>query len=196
MLYGEKTRPVADFLPRVLIHIDGIDVDLATTYIMDSIIHFAREAKVLTERMCIDLDPCLDSYKVHTKHRILEVMLARLFVDGVQRSTKEFDFRIEGDTLYTPMVGTCGHHMLELTFVVAPERDSLEVPDIFYEDWVEPIVALTLSKLYLLTDNEWYNPQASANQQVLYQQLVRRAHFSRISRHKPFQMRLDNKRRL
>lgn len=194
-MFGEKLRPVADFLPRVMIHIDGVDMDLATTYIMDSIIHFARETKILSETVCIDLEPCRASYKIHTKRRRSELLFAKLFINGHMQNTDEFAYRVDGDTLYTPEIPPCGDYMMELTFATVPDRDTLEVPDIFYEDWVEAIVALTLSKLYLLTDNEWYNPQAAASQLQIYQQQVNRAMIVRITRHKPLRMRLKNKRR-
>lgn len=196
MLFGEKTRPVSDFLPRVMIHIDGVDVDLATSLIMDAIIHFARDSKVLSETVCIGLDPCIDSYKIHTRARILEVLSARLFVDGEMVNTDEFAYRIEGDTLYTPKVPACGHHMMELTFSTAPLRDSLEVPEVLYEDWIEAIVALALYKLYLMTDNEWHNPTQAAIQMRNYEQILKRARVTRITRHKPLRVRLKNLRRL
>ena len=195
-MFGEKTRPVSDFIPRVMIHIDGVDTDLVATYIMDAIIQFSRESKILTETVCIDLDPCVHSYKVHTKHRIQEVAFARLFVNGYMVNTDDIFYRLEGDTLYVGDTPACGSRLMELTLVVSPARDSLDVPDVFYEDWAEAVVALTLTKLYLLTDNEWYDVQAASNQQALYTRLLRRAIISRVTRHKPLRMRLKNKRRL
>ena len=31
-MFGQKTRPIADFLPRILSHIDGVDTDMVSTY--------------------------------------------------------------------------------------------------------------------------------------------------------------------
>lgn len=194
-MFGRKTRHVADFLPRILSHIDGIDTDMAATYAMDSVIQFLRDTKVLTETLCIELDPCKPSYKLHTNNRITEVMSVRFFSDNTyQLPPNAVNYRIQDDTLY---IGTISaHHKLsaEIELAVAPSRDSEEVPEFIYEEWVDAITALTLSKLYLLTDNEWYNPQAASNQVALYQQLVRQARFTNITKHKPFQMRLSNRR--
>lgn len=194
-MFGTKTRPITDFLPRVLAHIDGIDTDMVSTYIMDSIIQFLRDTKIMTEIVCINLDPCIDSYKLHTKNRISEVLSVRFFSNGTQLPTKAVDYRVNDDILYINIYPSTFKIKVELELAVAPARDSDQVPDVLYEEWIDAITALTLSKLYLMTDNEWYNPQAANNQMIQYQQLVRQARFTNITKHKPFQMKLSNKRR-
>lgn len=197
MLFGTRKKSISAFLPRVLSHIDGIDVDMVSTYIMDSIINFLRDTKILTEIFCFSLEECIDSYKITTANYATEVLSVRFFVNGVQRPNHKFKYRIDGDTFYLETPPACiGTVDVEVELAVAPPRDSLEVPEFLYEEWIEAITALTLSKLYLLTDNEWYNPQAANNQMVLYQQFVRQARFTKITKHKPFNMRLTNKRRL
>lgn len=196
-MFGQKTRPVADFLPRILAHIDGIDTDMVSTYTMDSIIQFLRDTKLLTELVCLELDPCISSYKLHTNNRITEVMSVRFFSDNnYQLPPNTINYRIQDDILYVGTIPPCYKLTTEIELAVAPSRDSEEVPEFIYEDWVDAITALTLSKLYLLTDNEWYNPQAANNQTTLYSQLVRQARFTNITKHKPFQMRLANRRKI
>lgn len=195
-MFGQKTRPITDFLPRILSHIDGIDTDMVATYTMDSIIQFLRDTKVLTEIVCINLEPCKNSYKLNTKYRKTEVMSVRFFVNGREHPTHRFSYRIDGDTLYIDDIKACSMDLsVEIEFTVAPSRDSETVPEFIYEDWVDAITTLTLSKLYLLTDNEWYNPQAANNQVTLYQQLVRQARFTKVTKYKAFQMRLSNRRK-
>lgn len=197
MLFGTKTRPISDFLPRILSHIDGVDVDMVATYTMDAIIQFLRDTKIMTEIICFDLDECINSYKLNTANRITEVLYVRFIVNNQQRPNHHFQYRIDGDVFYIDTTLHCAHQVsVEVEVAVAPPRDSEEVPDVLYEEWIDAITALTLSKLYLLTDNEWYNPQAANNQLVQYQQLVRQARLSRVTKHKPFNMRLANKRRL
>lgn len=197
MLFGTKTRPVSDFLPRILAHIDGIDVDMVATYTMDAIIQFIRDTKILTEIICFPIDNCVDSYKLNTSNRITEVLSVRFFVNGRQVANHKLSFRIDGDTFYVSGMTQCDMPTtVEVEVAVAPLRDSDEVPEFIYEEWLDAITALTLSKLYLLTDNEWYNPQAANNQTIIYQQLVRQARFTKVTKHKPFNMRLSNKRRL
>lgn len=195
-MFGQKTRPITDFLPRILAHIDGIDTDMVQTYVMDSIIQFLRDTKVLTEVICLELDPCTPSYKLHTNHRITEVLFMRFFSgDNYQLPANTVDYRVQGDTLYVGTIPPCHRLTVEIEVAVAPNRDSEVVPEFLYEDWVEAITALTLSRLYLLTDNDWYNPQAANNQMSIYGQLIRQARFSNITKHKPFKMRLSNLRK-
>ena len=196
MLFGTKTRPVSDFLPRILSHIDGIDVDMVATYTMDAIIQFLRDTKIMTEIICFPLESCINSYKLNTANRITEVLSVRIFVNGQQRNNHQIPFRIDGDTFYVDGITNCDMPTtVEIEVAVAPLRDSEEVPDVLYEEWIDAITALTLSKLYLMTDNEWYNPQAANNQVTLYQQLVRQARFTKVTKHKPFNMRLSNRRK-
>lgn len=195
-MFGQKTRPITDFLPRILSHIDGVDTDMVSTYTMDSVIQFLRDTKILKEIVCLELDPCIPSYKLHTNNRITEVMSVRFFSDNTyQLPPNSVDYRIQDDTLYLGTIPPCHKLSVEIELAVAPSRDSEEVPEFIYEDWVDAITALTLSKLYLLTDNEWYNPQAANNQTTLYSHLVRQARFTNITKHKPFQMRLANLRK-
>lgn len=197
MLFGTKLRPLSDFLPRILSHIDGVDIDMVATYTMDAIIQFLRDTKIMTEIICFDLDECTTSYKLNTANRITEILSVRFFINGQQRPNRHFQFRISDNTFYLDSVLSCAYQAsVEVEVAVAPPRDSDEVPDVLYEEWIDAITALTLSKLYLLTDNEWYNPQAANNQTVLYQQLVRQARFTKMTKHKPFNMRLANQRRL
>lgn len=196
MLYGEETVPISNFLHRVMLHTEGADNDMVLSYVMDSIIEFVRDAQILTEIVCIDLIPCQDSYKIHTNRRVVEVLSIRIFVDGTLVDSSKFDFRVESNTLYTNNIEPHSDYKVELEFSVAPYRDSEEVPAFLYEDWVTAITALTLTKLYLLTDTDWYNASAANNQMVVYKQELRKARFRRITKHKPFKMRLANKRRL
>lgn len=196
MLFGAKLRPVSDFLPRVLAHVSGANVDMVTTYIMDAVIQFLRDTKLLTEVICFPLESCVSSYKLRTPNRITEILSVRFFTYGVQQPSHRYQYRIEDDTFYIDGRHTQrGDTSVEVEFAVAPLRDSENVPDVLYEEWVDAITALTLAKLYLLTDNEWYNPKGAENQLMLYQQLVRQVRFTRVTKHKPFNMRLLNKRR-
>lgn len=197
MLFGTKTRPVSDFLPRILSHIDGINVDMVATYTMDAIIQFLRDTKIMTEIICFNLDECTDSYKLSANNRIIEVISVRFIVNGHQWPNDDFQFRIVDDVFYINPIPICATQTtVEVEVAVAPSRDSEEVPDVLYEEWLDAITSLTLYKLYLLTDNSWYNPQAAVNHMTQYQHLVRQARFSRITKHKPLTMRLANMRRL
>lgn len=194
MLFGTKTRPISDFLPRITIHIEGIDTDMVASYIADAIVQFLRDTKCLTEIVCLELEPCVNSYKLNTKNRIIEVKSVRFYVGGVRYPTHNFQFRIDGDILYVQPCNVCGKVEVEVELVTNLSRDMEYVPEFIYEDWVEAITHLTLANLYQQTDNDWYNPTAANNRMTQYQQLVNKAMFSNVTKHKPFQMRLSNKR--
>lgn len=195
MLFGTSTRPISDFLPRIQAHIDGADTDMVAIYTMDAVIQFLRDTKIMTEIICIALDSCTNSYKLSTANRISEVLSVRFFSGDHQIPNHQIPFRIEGDTFYIDSSIKCAMPCtVEIEVAVAPLRDSEEVPDFLYEEWIDAIVALTLSKLYLMTDNEWYNPQAANNQMTLYQQLTRQARFTKITKNKPLNMRLSSMR--
>lgn len=197
MLFGAKTRPISDFLPRILAHIDGVDVDMAEAFTMDAVIQFLRDTKLMSEIICFDTEDCVSSYKLRTNNRITEVLSVRVFVNGWQYPTKDFPYYVEADTFYfTDDTSFLRNARVEVEVATAPFRSSGEVPEFIYEDWLDAIVAMTLSKLYMLTDNDWVNPQMAQIQLQQYQQLVRQARFSKITKHKAFSMRLGNKRRI
>lgn len=197
MLFGTKMRPISDFLPRILSHIDGIDADMVATYTMDAVLQFLRDTKIMTEIICFPLEECVNSYKLRTVNRITEVLSVRFIINNRQRPAHQFQYRIDNGVFYLEDLPYCAHQAsVEVEVAVAPFRDSEEVPEVLYEEWADAITALTLSNLYLLTDNEWYNPQAANNNLTKYQQLARQARFTRITKHKPLFMRLTYKRRL
>lgn len=197
MLFGNDKCSIVDFLPRVLAHIDGISTDMVQTYVMDAVIQFLRDTKLLTEIICVVPSECVFSYKLNTSYYINEVLNVRMFSNGRQIATQKIPYRINNNTLYLDEnILYPPSFMLEVELSVAPYRDSEEVPGFLYEEWIDAITSLTLAKLYLLTDNEWYSPQAANNHMSIYQNLTRQARFSKITKHKAFSMRLSNMRRL
>ena len=79
MLFGQETRPIADFLPRILAHIDGVDEEMVAILAMDAVIQFVRDSQILSEVVCVTLEPCIESYKLHTRLRPYEVLALRVF---------------------------------------------------------------------------------------------------------------------
>ena len=172
MLFGQETRPVTDFLPRIRAHVEGADEEMLQVLAMDAIIQFVRDSQIFSEIVCVTVEPCIDSYKLRTRLRPYEVLALRIFQHGQQIS----------------------FHDLELS--VVPERDSDEVPAVIYEDWVEPVVAYALARLYRQVENQWYNNPAAEEQLRIYQEFVRKANVNRVTKNKPLQMRLAARRGL
>lgn len=198
MLFGQETRPIADFLPRIMAHIDGVDEEMVATFAMDAVVQFARDSQILSEVVCVTLEPCIESYKLHTRLRPYEVLAIRVFSHGREQPLYASAVAVDRDfkTLYVQPGYCSGDNQVEVEFSVVPERDSEAVPAVIYEDWVEPVVAYTLARLYSQPDNQWYNVGEADRQMKLYQDFVRKARINRISRGRPLQMRLAGRRKL
>lgn len=200
MLTGETERPLSDFLPRVLAHIDGVDVDMAGAFLVDAAIQFSKDTKLLSEVVCVGLEDCTTSYRLPFRNRPTEILSVRVFRDDVLIAPQYFHYRVElgggSAVLYIQSAPDCGCWRVEVEALIQPTRDSDTLPAVLYEDWIEALSALTLARLYLLTDNQWYNPQAAANQMNIYDSHRRQALVRRITRNRPLQVRLANMRRL
>lgn len=197
MLFGQTYRPIADFLPRVLANIEGANEAMLASYAMDGAIQFARDSQILSELICIEADPCITSYKLNTKLRPYEVLSIRVFINHHAVPLHERMVYIDGDWTLHVEPGYCANNMrIEVELSVVPYRDSEEVPEVLYEDWVEPIVAYTLARVFSQPDNQWYNNPAAETQMRIYKEFVRKAIVNRISKHRPMQMRLAGRRKL
>lgn len=198
MLFGQETRPVTDFLPRIRAHVEGADEEMLQVLAMDAIIQFVRDSQILSEIVCATVEPCIDSYKLHTRLRPYEVLALRIFQYGRQISFHDFPAWVERDfkTLYIDQQVCQPGMQVEVELSVVPERDSDEVPAVIYEDWVEPVVAYALARLYRQVENQWYNNPAAEEQLRIYQEFVRKANVNRVTKNKPLQMRLAARRGL
>jgi hypothetical protein len=198
MLFGQETRPATDFLPRIRAHVEGADEEMLQVLAMDAIIQFVRDSQILSEIICVTVEPCIDSYKLHTRLRPYEVLALRIFQHGRQISFHDFPAWVERDfkTLYIDQQVCQPGMQIEVELSVVPERDSDEVPAVIYEDWVEPVVAYTLARLYRQVENQWYNNPAAEEQLRIYQEFVRKANINRVTKNKPLQMRLAARRGL
>lgn len=198
MLFGQETRPVTDFLPRIRAHVEGADEEMLQVLAMDAIIQFVRDSQILSEIICVTVEPCIDSYKLHTRLRPYEVLALRIFQHGRQISFHDFPAWVERDfkTLYIDQQVCQPGMQVEVELSVVPERDSDEVPAVIYEDWVEPVVAYALARLYRQVENQWYNNPAAEEQLLIYQEFVRKANINRVTKNKPLQMRLAARRGL
>ena len=198
MLLGQETRPVTDSLPRIRAHVEGADEEMLQVLAMDAVIQFVRDSQILSEIVCVTVEPCIDSYKLHTRLRPYEVLALRIFQHGRQISFHDFPAWVERDfkTLYIDQQVCQPGMQIEVELSVVPERDSEEVPSVIYEDWVEPVVAYTLARMYRQVENQWYNNPAAEEQLRIYQEFVRKANINRVTKNKPLQMRLAARRGL
>lgn len=195
MLFTPQTVSIDKFLPFITVNFDGIDNDLAKAYVLDAVIQFLRDSKAQREIVCIKTEPCITSYRIPTVYRISEILAVRFFSRGDLIPTRRFNYYIDNGTFYLQETA-CPYADLtvEIELATLPNRSSDEVPEFIYEDWANAVVALALSKLYLITNSDWYNPTAANNQLSVYTQLVRQAKIANLTKHKPLNLTLKNKR--
>ena len=196
MLYGEKFVDVDKFLPRIQSSIDGIDTDMAISYIMDAVIQFCRESQLIRRVKCINLECCTTSYplEVSPNERLSELMAVRVFSNGCA-SEQEVNYYIDNDVLYVHEIPHMNGLTLEVEYTVVPKRDSTVVPEVIYEDWVNAVTHLAFSWLYSLGDMEWANLTVADYHARQYQTYLRQARFHTITKHKPLKMKLRPHRR-
>lgn len=196
MLYGEKFVDVDKFLPRIQSSIDGIDTDMAISYIMDAVIQFCRESQLIRRVKCINLESCTTSYplEVSPNERLSELMAVRVFSNGCA-SEQEVNYYINNDVLYVHETPHMNGLTLEVEYTVVPKRDSTVIPEVIYEDWVNAVTHLAVSWLYSLGDMEWANLTVADYHARQYQTYLRQARFHTVTKHKPIKMKLRPHRR-
>lgn len=196
MIFENKLVPISVFIPRVKIHIEEIDDGLVEAFLSDAIIKFLRDTKIFTDTFCIPLDACKNSYKIISAFPIIEVQSVIFHSNGTRINADKILYRIYENTLYVENLPPFVENLTaDVKVVLTIPRDSDEVPEFLFEEWLEPILALTLSKLYLITDNEWYNRPAAETQMSLYERYIKQVNFSKITKYKPLHITLSNKRR-
>ena len=196
MLYGEKFVDVDKFLPRIQSSIDGIDTDMAISYIMDAVIQFCRESQLIRRVKCINLECCTTSYplEVSPNERLSELMAVRVFSNGCA-SEQEVNYYIDNDVLYVHETPHMNGLTLEVEYTVVPKRDNTVIPEVIYEDWVNAVTHLAFSWLYSLGDMEWANLTVADYHARQYQTYLRQARFHNSTKHKPIKMKLRPHRR-
>lgn len=196
MIFETKLVPISVFLPRIRIHIEEIDDGLVETFLTDAIIKFLRDTKIFTETFCIPLDACKNSYKIVSAFPITEIQSVIFHSNGRIINADKILYRIYADTLYVENLPPFVEDLTaDVKAILTIPRDSYDIPEFLFEEWLEPIIALTLSKLYLITDNEWYNRPAAETQLGLYERYIKQVNFSKITKYKPLHITLSNKRR-
>lgn len=194
-MFGQDTRPIDDFLPRLKATIGAIDSDMARTYLMDAVITFCRESQLVRRVECFPIENCVLSYrlsKLRINERLSEVMSVKLYHNGKKLGYVPL-YYVEQGVIYFQALPTVLSVQVEVEYTVVPKRDTELVYDVLYEDWLEPILNLTLSHLYLLSDMDWYDPKLSTYHKQLYEQQTRASRTHIISKHRQLKFKLSPK---
>lgn len=201
IVYNTKpTISLREFIPRVQAAIDGVDVEMAAQYIADAAITFARSTRILRETICVELISCQDSYRLDTPYRIIEVVSVRRHEGDdcgfAGQYNPNLQAYVDDGVLYLDPMPTDANagSVIEIEVAMVPSRNAVELPETLYEDWVEAVVQLALSQLYLLADTPWYSLGASREQHAWYKQSVISAKMANMTKHKPLNVRLSPRR--
>lgn len=188
---------ISNLLPKVQAALEGIDQNLAAEYLMDAAIKFAKESRIMRKTICIDVLPCVTSYRLDVApYRISELRAATYETNcsfGVSDATALV--HLEGSTLYledNPQWGSQTKMTLEL--VVTPKRGSDVIPEDLYEEWEPAIVHGALASLYLMSGATWGNKGLADRHAALFLEEQKSARFANTTRHRPVAMRLSPKR--
>ena len=194
-----KFVPISEFVPYIRTAIDGIDEDMALVYIANAIIEFCKDSRILKYTQCIELQPCVDSYILDVPFgRVSEIISVTAQTLGCYARDVSIanSVYVDGNVLYIDdMPATGAMQDVTITVSLVPRRDSTDVPEVLYEDWVMAVAHAALSSLYLLTDAKWYNPNAAQTNSALYRQFLSRARVKSITAHKPLQPKLQPRHR-
>ena len=196
LLYGNPERPLADFLPRLQATLGVVDSDMAMSYLMDAVVQFCRESRLIRRVECIPLDKCTFSYRIKQldkNERMSEVVDIRLFDDGCAKHHSNLKYYVTDNAIYFEDLPTCHKGTIEVEYTVVPKRDSELVYDVLYEDWLEAIVHLALSRLYRLTDMEWVDFGIANFHQQEYEKILKASRFHLLTKHKGLHLRLRPK---
>lgn len=191
----EKTRHLDDFLPRVQANISSADTDMVRTFIMDAVVQFCRESQLIRRVECIIPQKCIYSYaltKIKKDERLSEIISVRLFYNNLTH-VNTYDYYVDDTTIYFDQLPTMPKIKVEVEYSIVPKRDSELVYDVLYEDWIDAITHLTLSKMYALTDGEWANNTLVGYHTAQYEQILRACRLHTITKHKALNIKLRPK---
>lgn len=197
MLFGPPTRPIDDLLPRLQAVLGVIDTNMATSYLSDAFVQFCRESQLVRRTQCIKIDACINSYllnKILKDERLSEIISVRQYSKhcNIPRPF-ETEYYIDNNTIHFADTPCNVGDTVEVTYTVIPKRDSDFIYDFIYEDWLEAIIHLALSNLYILSDMEWYDVQVANYHRAKYEEILRASRLHNVTKHKAMNIRIRPK---
>ena len=193
------TIEISALLPKIQAALDGIDPNLASEYLMAAAIDFARDSRIMRMTHCIDIIPCVTSYRLNTAtYRISEIAKISLSSKNCLANQNIANLSYTaGSTLYLDEeLCQNSDSQVILETVVMPKRGGDTIPEDLYEDWEPAIVSGALASLYLMSGATWGNKGLADRHDKDFSLHIKRARFLRIVRNKPITMRLSTKGRI
>lgn len=193
-----ETISISELLPKIQASLEGIDPNLASEYLMTAAIDFARDTRIMRMTHCIDIVPCVTSYRLDTSiYRISEIASINISgptcLDNINIANLS---HTAGSTLYLDgSLCQNSNTTVVVETVVVPKRNADNIPEDLYEDWEPAIVSGALASLYLMAGATWGNKGLADRHDRDFSLHIKRARFLRIARSKPISIRLSPKGR-
>lgn len=193
--------PVGAFLPKIAYVLSpedgGIDEDAAASYVVDTVIDFANRTRILRREVRLQLQPCVNTYRVDPQDCVEIVALLRACYGGYpavivpreqcgrgcEASCGPLTVSLDDDGILhisPPPPADATDLFIELTLAVAPLRDACEVDAAVYAKYAQTIVAGTLAELYKNGSAPWFNLNLAQMREAEYNRRVSAAGVDRI----------------
>lgn len=182
-----KFKHIQTLAPKLLLAIDGLDEDIACSFLMDSAVQCMRDTQAIRQTLCIELKPPATAYPLKTPLPIYEVLSI----------TSPIPCEVHGDVLYvqdmcntpTPPCKQGGFIYVTVSLVCLVDDDK--IPDELYEKYGQAIIHKALSQLFLMYGKSWYNIPLAREHERLYKDFVKKSRVHRVTKHNPLVIKLQ-----
>lgn len=185
-----NTVPVQDFVPRIAPLIDGCPDFSIRRAVSDTVLELCRDALNLTTATCFATTRGKQAYRVPMPDGLTVEMVKHCYVFGRQLrpvTVDEINHKIapmdpsesSGVPLYysfaKPGVMTLwpvpdGKYLVKCAVAVGIERDGENIPELFFQDYLDAVVYGALARLYKTAGQGYSNFRLAAEYDVLFKQ--------------------------
>lgn len=187
MEYVEKV-PLSYFADEVVVATEGIEIDMAESYIRNAIIDFCTRTQVLRRTFEITLECGADEYLIdlNEDERLVSLKgscsgyeLLRSAPCGTNCYGRSMWFVPPQYLMISPKPTGSGGK-LTITTSVAPNQDCCEVDRLLYDKYREVIINGALARLHLVKSAKWYDPNLAVVFSREYQRGIAQANSERL----------------
>ena len=165
-----RSRPLSDFHDELRFDFPIVMPEMLSHYLLKTAIQMATDGNLIRRRVTIQTEPGVTRYaldapddctlvgimSIREKTGCGERIVSRAFTnpaDSCGKSRAWYDD--EEHVLHTSSGCGCGEYRVEMS--VAPKRDACSLPEEFYTDYLDTLLAGTRSHLMLIPGRPWTN---------------------------------------
>lgn len=181
-----KLRPISDFFEELQFEFPKCPDQLFQYYLLKTARDMAVSYPILRRTVCIDLQPCVETYLLEAPDGMEIVSVLRCmfstFCDGRLLARKVMneqrhccfchgDFTVsydDADRTIRAIGVPCQPCKLEVGVSVAPEPDTCELPDIYFRRYFDVLLTGTRSSIMLILNRPWTNLKVGVALQAAY----------------------------